>query len=328
MDGRPETSEHQAGADSVTVVIPVYNGAHFVGKAIDSVLAQTRPAAEILVINDGSTDNIVEVVGRYGDAVKLISQPNGGLSNARNTGIRLAHSRYIAFLDADDWWDPKKLEAQVAAMTADPGANANYTGLMRVDAVTGEERAYLPPSVRDVTRAVQWCNPAGPTGSSILVSKEMLDRVGPFKEHLPACEDWDMWFRLTRAGTKFTVTPEPLSYILVSSSSMSGDADHMYNTFLLMLDSLLKDMRGLRRWVWRRRILAYQAYKAVLTAKGAGRGDRERAYMWKSLAAWPSPFWTPFRFKVFAVTMLRGSSAAKQQESAVAQDKTKADATR
>lgn len=325
MDGRPGTVGGRTDDDLVSVVIPVYNGAHFAGKAIESVLAQTLPAAEVLVINDGSTDNIVEVVGRYGSAVKLVSQRNGGLSNARNTGIRLARSQYVAFLDADDWWHPRKLEAQVAAMQAEPGANASYTGLMLVDAVTGQEQPNVAMNVERLKRDLQWCNPGGPTGSSVLISRELLERAGPFNERLPACEDWEMWFRLSRLDVRFAVTPEPLSYIRQSAAGMSGNADHMYQTFLLMLNTLLEGKHGLRRWVWRRRILAYQAFKAVLTARAQGRSDRERVYVWKSLSAWPSPFWTPERFAPFAVTLLR---SGRQRPEGGATHETKADAAR
>ena len=324
--GGPETKNDEADRNSVAVVIPVYNGAHFVGKAIESVLAQTRPAAEVLVVNDGSTDNIEEVVGKYGAAVRTVSKPNGGLSSARNAGIRAASSRYVAFLDADDWWHPRKLEAQIAAIEAEDGANASYTGLVLVDAVTWDEQPVVPLPVEKLKRQLQWCNPGGPTGSSILVSRELLERVGQFNERLPACEDWEMWFRLFRSGVHFAVTTEPLSYIRQSPAGMSGNADHMYNTFLLMLDTLLVGKSGLSRWAWRRRILAYQAFKALLTARAEGRSDRERAYMWKSLLAWPSPFWGPERFAPFAVTLLRSRRKAQPQEP-VARE-TKADAVR
>lgn len=317
-------SKDQADRNTVTVVIPVYNGAHFVGRAIESVLAQTLPAAEVLVINDGSTDNIEEVIARYGDAVRLVSQPNGGLSNARNTGTRLARSRYVAYLDADDWWHPRKLEAQIAAIEREEGANASYTGLVFVNAATGEESSTAPLQVERLQPLLQWCNPGGPTGSSILVSKELMQRVGPFNERLPACEDWEMWFRLFRAGVKFAIAPEPLSYIRQSPSGMSGNADHMYDTFLLMRETLLEGKYGFHRWAWWRRIVAYQAFKAVLTARAEGQTERERAYLWKSLLAWPSPFWAPQRFKVFAATLLRSRRKAERSVT----PETKADAAR
>lgn len=313
---RPDRKSGEADRNSVAVVIPVYNGAHFVGKAIESVLAQTLPASEVLVINDGSTDNIAEVVGKYGEAVKLISKPNGGLSSARNAGIRAATARYVAFLDADDWWHPRKLEAQMAAIEAEQGANASYTGLVLVNSATWEEQPVVPAGVEQLERQLQWCNPGGPTGSSILVSRELLGRVGPFNEKLPACEDWEMWFRLSGAGVHFAVTTEPLAYIRQSPAGMSGNADHMYNTFLLMLDTLLAGKRGVSRWVWRRRILAYQAFKAVLTARGEGRSDRELAYLRKSLLAWPSPFWARERWAPFAVTLLRSRRKAGSPEPA------------
>ena len=105
---------------TVSAVIPAYNAGKYVGRAIESVLAQTRKADEIIVVDDGSTDDTAEVVERFGDAVRFIRQENAGASFARNTGIEAATSDWIAFLDADDEWLPNKLKLQTEHLERNP----------------------------------------------------------------------------------------------------------------------------------------------------------------------------------------------------------------
>ena len=284
------------------MIIPVYNGERFIHRALESALRQTHPAAQIIVINDGSTDTTKQTLQNdYGDRITLISQRNGGLSNARNAGLRAVNCEFVAFLDADDWWEPSKLERQLAGFTRDPGAVANYTGLHMVDETSGDETD-SPPA--DLGAQLRWCNPGVPP-SSMMLRSSLLKEVGTFKEELRACEDWDLWFRISKAG-RFSVCPEPLTYYRVSSGGLSGDADHMFRSFLQILDTVLLDgMKGWEREIWRRRIISYQAFKSCLTARAAGDRAKERSYMWMSLRTWPSPFWAPERFKYFAVTLLK-----------------------
>ena len=105
---------------TVSAVIPAYNAGKYVGRAIESVLAQTHKADEIIVVNDGSSDDTAEVVERFGGAVRFIRQENAGASVARNTGIEAATSEWIAFLDADDEWLPNKLKLQTEHLERNP----------------------------------------------------------------------------------------------------------------------------------------------------------------------------------------------------------------
>ena len=104
----------------VSVVIPAYNAAWCVRKAIDSVLAQNFRDFELIVVDDGSTDDTASELASYGSSIRVISKPNGGMSSARNAGIAQAGGEFVAFLDADDWWLPSKLERQVALMRGRP----------------------------------------------------------------------------------------------------------------------------------------------------------------------------------------------------------------
>src|SRR4051812_47467284 len=102
--------------NTVSVIIPVYNGAAFITRAIDSALQQSHRPSEIIVVNDGSTDATLDVLAPYGGRIVLISIANGGVSNARNVGIAASTGELLAFLDADDSWHPNKLQMQVAAL--------------------------------------------------------------------------------------------------------------------------------------------------------------------------------------------------------------------
>ena len=113
----------------VSVVIPAYNCERYLGRAIRSVLAQTYPRIECIVVDDGSTDGTAEVIDRFGSAVRAIRQENGGAAAARNAGIRTATGRYIAFLDADDYWLRNKLELQIHILEKNPDLVLISTGL-------------------------------------------------------------------------------------------------------------------------------------------------------------------------------------------------------
>ncbi len=290
---------------TVSVIIPVYNGERFIRRALDSVLAQTLPAHEILVVDDGSRDRTQAIVEEeYAGQVRLLSQANGGPARARNQGMAVATGDFFAFLDADDWWEPGKLEAQVRALAMDTEAVGNYTGLRTVRESDGRVKDLLPIAAATLWPRLRWENPGVPP-SSMMLRRSVVERVGGFNERQVGSEDWEMWIRVIRAG-HFSMCAEPLTDYRVSAGGLSGNADHMFGDFLKMLeDQLLADLRGLKRAIWRRRIVSYQAFKAALTARGAGETAKEKGYMWRSVREWPSPLWCPRRFKYLAVTMLR-----------------------
>jgi glycosyltransferase involved in cell wall biosynthesis len=296
----------QLHAGSVTVIIPVYNGERFIRRSLDSVLKQSHPVDQIIVIDDGSKDSTCEIVAQeYSGRVTLIQQQNGGPARARNAGLRAATGEFIAFLDADDYWEPEKIATQLRVLAEHPEAIGNYTGL-RVVGDAGEHLIDLKPVEHTTLRKVlRWCNPGIPP-SSVLLRRSALEKLeSGFDERHRGSEDWNLWFRLIVQGP-FCICPEPLTDYQSSSGGLSGDADHMYGDFMKMLDDvLLADLHGISRAIWRRRIMSYQAFKACLTARAAGDKASEREYMMKSVADWPSPFWAPERFRYFAVTAMR-----------------------
>ena len=296
----------------VAVVIPVYNGEAFIRRALDSVLRQTLRPAEIVVVDDGSRDGTRDIVAaEYGTAVKLIQQENGGPAKARNVGVRATAAEFVAFLDADDWWEPAKLEKQLQAFARDADAVLNYTALRVVFEATGEHRDFPPPSLELLARRLRWTNGDMPP-SCVMVRRAALERVGGFNERQVGSEDWCLWFQL-RANGRFCVCHEPLTDYRASAGGLSGDATHMFNDFMKMLDDvLLKDLSGWRRMIWRRRIVSFQAFRAAMTARASGKRADEVRFAKQSLATWPSPFWARERFRAFAVTFLRSNDTVRE----------------
>ncbi len=140
-------------APGISVIVPTYDCARYIATCIDSVIAQTRPADEILVVDDGSTDDTPSIVTSYRDPrIRYIRMPHRGTAAARNRGIELARGRYLAFLDADDVWRPAMLERQVSVMEADPRLVCCFTNFMRFKDATGEPMAeqfdYYPELAR------------------------------------------------------------------------------------------------------------------------------------------------------------------------------------
>lgn len=189
-------------APTVSVVIPAYNAAWCVGRAIDSVLAQSFGDFEIIVVDDGSTDTTPAVLGAYGDAIQVVRQINGGMSHARNTGIQVARGTYLAFLDADDHWLPEKLARQVELMKRHTEL-AFCSTTARLEDPEGQpagvwgSMAHATLTVADVF--ADHTRIAG-GASSVLARRSAVLTVGGFDETLHGAEDTDLWLRLAAHG--------------------------------------------------------------------------------------------------------------------------------
>jgi len=297
---------------SVCTVIPAYNAEAFLHKAIDSVLNQTTPVDEIVVVDDGSKDGTCAVVESYGDRVRLMRQQNQGPAAARNLAIRSTTCDTIAFLDADDAWHPQKIEKQLAAMAATPGAVFCYTGLLHCYE-DGRQVAHPAHPLQTLRSELRIRNP-WLVPSCVIVSRAAYLAVGGFDTGLKGSEDWDFAIALLDLGP-FCVVYEPLTIYQLSVSSLSSDPDWMFLETKKMLDRrLLTGLHGLSRWVWRRRILSFHAYIAGHNARDRGERGKELRYLFYSALLWPLPWWRPLRFKTLAVTLMnrlrRRSSAA------------------
>lgn len=207
----------------VSVIIPAYNAEHFIRKTLDAVLAQTFSDFEVIVVDDGSKDQTASLVQSYGPPIYCIQQPNAGVSCARNTGIAKAGGRYVAFHDADDLWEPTKLEKQVALLDSHPEIGLCFTGVQRIDLndkLIGEIIARDYPDFCEALLLYS-CVVSG-SCSSAMVRREVIEKAGGFDPTFSTSADWEYWLRLSLL-TRFAPIAEPLVFYRVSPGSMSSD---------------------------------------------------------------------------------------------------------
>jgi glycosyltransferase involved in cell wall biosynthesis len=202
----------------VSVVIPVFNGARFLAEAIDSVLAQTYPNVEIVVVDDGSTDRTPQIIASY-PAVRVLRQENAGQAAARNRGIAAATGEYVAFLDADDVMLPERLERQVAYLGERP-QHACVLGRQRIAVEPGVE----PP---------EWVGMAGENSEasdlvqpmSALVRRSALERIGPFDSSFRYSEDVDWLFRAQDGDVGVGILDDVVVVRRIHGANLTYDAE-------------------------------------------------------------------------------------------------------
>jgi glycosyltransferase involved in cell wall biosynthesis len=180
----------------VSVIIPTYNRAWTLKKAIDSVLEQDYKNFELIVVNDGSTDDTEALVTEYAKSVKFVQQPNLGVSAARNKGIQISSGSLISFLDSDDYWEPGKLSAQVEFFNGNPDAlicQTEETWIRNGKRVTPKQKHKKQSGMIFIpSLALCLVSP-----SAVMMRKMLFAKVDVFDESLPACEDYDLWLRIT-----------------------------------------------------------------------------------------------------------------------------------
>lgn len=189
----PSADEHRP---LVSVIIPTYNRAEWIREAIDSVLVQEYEPKECIVVDDGSTDETPRVLAAYGDRIRVISQSNRGVSAARNCGITAAAGELLAFLDSDDRWFPEKLSVQVDFFDTHADAMICQTEeiWIRDGRRVNPRTHHKKPAGRIFIPSLALCLVSP---SAVMMKKKLLDIVGGFDESLPACEDYDMWLRVS-----------------------------------------------------------------------------------------------------------------------------------
>jgi glycosyltransferase involved in cell wall biosynthesis len=181
--------------DFISVVITTYNRKNIIGRAIDSVLAQTRSADEIILVDDGSSDNTNEFVKNKYPKIKYIWQECRGISHARNTGISLATGTWIAFLDSDDEWLSSKLEVQQNALKIEPDYKICHTNEIWIR--NGRRVNPMKKHEKSGGFIFKNCLPLCIISpSSVIINRSVFDQYGTFDESLDVCEDYDLWLRL------------------------------------------------------------------------------------------------------------------------------------
>lgn len=271
----------------VSVVIPAYNAAATLPATLDSVLAQTYPRIEIIVVDDGSRDGTPDVLARYAPRVRGVRQDNGGLAAARNAGLAAARGEFIALLDADDLCEPERIGAQAALLFGRPdivlagtefscfddngvlaerfarqyysrlGRAANGPVAFFAEAAGVDVGPWLPPPsaarvdvpvlVGDVYRHLALGNFIHPP--TVMFRRELLQRIGMFDRAIPNCCDWEWLVRAARAG-KFAFVDRPLLRYRRSTSQMSGPRHklQLYSDILANLRQFARDDPELPRW--------------------------------------------------------------------------------
>jgi glycosyltransferase involved in cell wall biosynthesis len=298
------------GNELVTAVIATYNYGRFVTEAIDSVLAQTYPEVEIVVVDDGSTDDTQERLAAYAGRIRSIYQANQSVAAARNTGIQAARGRLIAFLDADDLWHPQKLELQVRYLARHP-----EVGLVAVDRL-GEGMTQWPvldgdrPRPRPISLEELIIQPYfAPSG--VLVRKECFTRVGSFDTSLRNAEDYDMWIRIA-ASYPIVKLEVPLWWYRVHGANKSYVPARQEAAGLRVLAKTFAKSGPLsKRFLLKRKAYSYAAYAAAQNFSTIGAELPALLRILRSLVLWPFPYssrevsTTLARPKKLLITLLR-----------------------
>ncbi len=291
------TTRRKAGGSAVSVVIPAYNYATFLPRAVGSVLAQSHRALEIIIVDDGSTDDTPAVCASFTDPrVQTVTQANAGLSAARNTGIRAARHGFVAFLDADDAWEPEFLARILARFDElSPRHGAVATAAARIDPagdiVPGARFTFGRSGELTV---LDFCLRNRPLSSNIVLRREVFADCGDFDTGLRSSEDRDMWIRLTARGWRFEFLDEPLARICRHSRNMSRNAPRMKTNSLRVLAGA-RAAAALPRWspVWLK-VFSVHYFQAAWTHYDDGCKPRAFGYLLASWLLWPC-FFDPVR---------------------------------
>ena len=272
---------------TVSVVIVTYNKADTLPAAINSVLAQTYRDREILVVDDGSSDDTAERVKAYGDAIRYLPKKNGGTGSARNLGSAQALGRFVAFLDGDDLWLPDKLQLQMEAFHREPDLVAVQCSAYCVDPSLKvlEERRCTPAQDTLINFLLFRNMPA--FASCVVIRKETLERVGGFGTDLVILSDWDMCCRLARVGTLRSVPEFLVLYRQYPNNQSRSVKIHLWS-----------GLRSLRRFfadpsldpaIRRRRKQIRARFYAMLAGGYVRNGDWGKALGWACRALRTSP---------------------------------------
>lgn len=271
----------------VSVVIAARNAEAFIGSAIASVLGQTRAAAEIIVVDDGSTDGTAAAAARFGPRVTLVQHQAAGVSRSRNAAVARAEGDWVAFLDADDEWLPGKLEQQARLML--DGVGFVHCDRLNVGEVDGlpERQSAIQPLVQGDIFATLLVTGNTITTSAVAIRRSLFLQLGGFDERLTHAEDWDLWLRAA-AVSEVRAAPDALVRYRHQAASASRNPDAMIRARVIVAERALASDRGRRLSGLARR----QAMSATWTTNGweaARAGQRWRAlgaYL-RAAAWWP-----------------------------------------
>jgi teichuronic acid biosynthesis glycosyltransferase TuaG len=267
-------------APTISVLIPAYNCAHLLPRAVRSAYAQTLPPFEVVVVDDGSTDETPAVLAALAEDCPanfvVETKPNGGEASARNRCVELAKGEYVAFIDQDDVWHPTKLERQMVLFERDPGLTLTFTAYNRVSpegSATVLVDDWGPTPEEALHRLMVGCCI---TPSTVVVRRHALSQVGGFDESYWAGSDWTMWLALASAGLRAAYLPEPLVEYHVHATNMSLDQRKTALSALTMFERFFRNGQ-LPRSVSRRRRWCLARWNMIAGLHAADTGDRAAA---------------------------------------------------
>ena len=258
---------------SISVVIPAYNAARFLAATLESVLAQSYPVSECIVVDDGSVDSTADIVGEFEARVTLLSQTNQGVAAARNRGVLEATSKLIAFCDADDVWRQDKLELQVQALAEDLEVSAVFCGVVIVDAEL--EPIDEPPTpdfpsldLRSIIHHRAGGVPPA-VASTLLARRDTLIAVGLYDGTFSDAADWDLVVRLRKVGP-FVGTTERTTFYRDHEAAMSGQVRLRAADNRQLFEKFAQDAE-IRR-IMGKAFLRARAWNAIVSAAGLIKG--------------------------------------------------------
>ena len=269
----------------VSIVIPTYNHAEYLPRSLGSALAQTWPHVEVIVVDDGSTDDTSAILRPWLDRVRYIRQPNRGLGAARNTGLSLAAGAFIQFLDADDTIYPAKIETQIAPMLFDASVALVYSDMDVVE--NGRRKLKLienaPQTQLDLVRRFFRYNLFQP--NALLIRREALLEAGGFDESRDAQEDWDLWLRMACDGYRFVHVPGVYATYWRDGSRITRDPEWMYRRYRHFFQKFVDSERLLQFGEPIRREFIYgQNIDQAISCYNYGHWARARYHLWQAIA--------------------------------------------
>jgi len=265
----------------VSIVIPTYNRADFLPKAMQSVLNQTYRDWEMIIVDDGSTDNTEEVVKGYKESgIRYIAhKSNLGISAARNTGIKNSKGKYIALLDSDDEWFPEKLSCQMKIFQEKDlkyGVVCTSGYMIKDDKVISVKA--IPNDLDDFYKIFLFKNVIW--SSSVLIRKECFEKLGLFDEHLKSCEDWEMWIRISKYY-KFIFLKTPFITYLIHPGQISENLSAKIEARKRILLKYQEELKS------RKFLYSHHYYKIGNICCLTGKIREGRKYLLKGIMIYP-----------------------------------------
>jgi len=269
----------------VSVIIPAHNAELFIRESVDSALAQTHRDVEVIVVNDNSTDDTPRILREYGNRIRLLHQRNGSAAASRNAGAKIATGDWLALLDADDLWEPTKLERQLAITTS----TCSYTNRTNIGS-----RGDVPELQSDVTTMHDGdvfmpllLEGNFMTNSSVMVRRHIFERLGGFTTTLKNAEDWDLWLRIAEHH-RVSYCPEPLIKYRFHAGGKSRNHKAMAVARRAVVARALSTGRGQAlSWRTRRKIWGETARTNGWDAGQAGARLDALGHYARAAAFWP-----------------------------------------